>query len=631
MPTRTLARCLTVPLATLLALGAAPARATISPEAQRIVDRYIEATGGQMALEAESSVHLKGRLSSIGMRGTYEAWIRMPDRMVEVVSLGSIQVRTGINGAKAWRTDLSLQNLQMLSGRELEAEQADVWFQTQQWLGPDQGGGNITLSSRAYGVGEAFDVLDISPPVGPSRRLWFNSNSGLLERMVVRGDLHQSEQYFTDYHRFAGRLRPTSIGESPLDSSDPSDRQGLTLDSIEVNVPMADDLFHPPAIRKAPIRWLRKDGLARLPFRYGTRHVWVRASINGAPPADFLLDTGAGITALDRSYAAQIGLTTEGHAGMDGMGASGEAQFARVRSIRVLAPNGDGVEVGDFKVGVIDISSDLEPVMWRKVAGLIGHDFISRFVTQIDYDSLVVTLRDPARFTYSGHGAAIPMQLAGNCPTIHATLDDGCEGDFLVDVGNSFNLNVHGSMVRRCRLFTPDRREVEVWGGGFGGAFSATVCRLSRIKIGPYEWEDPIAALSLSTHGMVGSRDYSGNIGNGILERFKCTFDYARSTLYLEPGRRYNDRDHFSRSGTLFVLEDEKVYVAGVTPHSGAEQAGLKPQDQILEIDGRPISRYTPEVIDRLLEDGPAGTTHEIKVRRDGREKTLTLTLSDIL
>jgi hypothetical protein len=612
-------------------LGAENAAASITPDAQRIVDRYVEATGGRMALEAETGFHLKGRLSTIGISGTYEAWIEMPDRMVEVVSLGSLQVRTGIHGDHAWRTDLSLLNLQTLNGRELEAEQANVWFQTQQWLGPDQGGGSVSLASRSYGVGEAFDVLDISPPVGPPRRIWFNSNSGLLERMVVRGDLHQSVQYFSAYHRIAGRLRPTVIGASPMDEGDEAPEEGLVLDSIQVNVPIADDLFEPPVTARSPIQWLKKDGVARLPFRYGTRHVWLHASINGAPPADFLLDTGAGLTALDRSYAAQIGLATEGHTDVDGMGASGEAAFARVQSIRIAGPGGDGVEVGDFKVGVMDLSEDLEPVMWRKVAGLIGHDFISRFVTEIDYDKQTVTFRDPATFKYTGHGAAVPMGLAGNCPTVHVTLDDGCNGEFLVDVGNSFNLNVHGSMVRRCRLFTPDRKEVEVWGGGFGGSFSATVCRLGRIKLGPYEWEDPIAALSLSTRGIVGSKDYSGNIGNGVLERFRCTFDYARHTLYLEPGLHYNDRDHFSRSGTFFMREGDRVLAAGITPHSGAERAGLKPQDEILEIDGRSITRYTPEDLDRMLEDGPVGSSHEIKVRRDGRDRTLTLTLSDIL
>jgi hypothetical protein len=611
---------------------ATPCTASITPPAEAVIRRYIEATGGEAALDAERNFHLKGRISSAGLKGTYEAWVETPDRMVEAISLGSLQTRTGVNGARAWRTDLSLQNLQMLDGKDLEAQQAEVWFQTEQWLGPDQGDGKIVMGGKSYGADAIYDVLEITPPRGPSRRLWFSTKTGLLTRMVVNGDLHNTQQYYSGYRAIAGRLRATLVGESAADeSSDQPD--GLTFDNIDVNVPLDSMLFEPPVTALSPITWLGEPGRARLPFRYGTRHVWVRASINGAPPADFLFDTGASVTALDASYAKQIGLSAEGHVRVDGMGASGEAQFARVNSIRLSGTGGDGVEVRDFKVSVLDLNSELEPVMWRKVAGLIGHDFISRFVTEIDYDSLRLTLREPAGFTYTGRGTAFAMGLAGNCPTIHLELDDGCDGEFLVDVGNSFNLNVHGSMVRRCHLFQPERKEVEVWGGGFGGTFAATVCRLQRIRLGPYDWEDPIVALSLGTHGMVGSNDYSGNIGNGILERFKCTFDYAHHTLYLEPGRRYGEREHFSRSGTMFVRNGDHIITVGVTPHSGAEEAGLHPADEVVAIDGRPILRYTPEDIDRLLENGPAGSSHEITVRREGGQKTLilTLTLRDIL
>ncbi len=609
---------------------ASSAHATITDAAERVVQRYIQATGGEAALETERSYYLKGRLSGDGLKGTYEAWVAAPDQMVESVSLGSVQVRTGVNGERAWRTDLSLGNLQMLSGKELEAQQAEVWFRTEQWLGPDQGDGRISLGSRSYGMGTAYEVLDVTPPRGPARRLWFSVKTGLIERMVVLGDLHTSEEYFSGYRRIGGRLHAMVIGEAPTQADDDS-TEGLTIDTFKVNMEFDSLLFEPPMMPQSPLTWLGRSKSVRLSFRYGTRHVWVRASINGAPPADFLFDTGAGVTAIDRAYAREIGLQTEGRMGVDGMGASGEGALARVRSLRLTTPGGDGVEMNDLKVGVLDLSSDLEPVMWRRVAGLIGHDFISRFVTEIDYDSLTLTLHDPDTFTYRGRGEAIPMGLAGNCPTIHVELDDGCEGEFLVDVGNSFNVNVHGSMVRRCHLFNPGRREVEVWGGGFGGSFSATVCRLDRLRIGPFDWDDPIVALSLSTHGMVGSKDYSGNIGNGILERFKCTFDYARHTLYLEPGRRYGEREHFSRAGTLFIREGDHVMTAGVTPHSGAEDAGLRRDDEVLSIDGRPVLHYTPEEMDRLFEDGPAGSSHQLTVRRDGRQKTLTLTLRDIL
>ena len=64
---------------------------------------------------------------------------------------------------------------------------------------------------------------------------------------------------------------------------------------------------------------------------------------------------------------------------------------------------------------------------------------------------------------------------------------------------------------------------------------------------------EPVAVISLHTGGGVGSQDLAGNIGNSVLERFRCTFDYARHTLYLEPGRRYDQRDRVSRFGAMLA------------------------------------------------------------------------------
>jgi hypothetical protein len=76
-------------------------------------------------------------------------------------------------------------------------------------------------------------------------------------------------------------------------------------------------------------------------------------------------------------------------------------------------------------------------------------------------------------------------------------------------------------------------------GGGIGGGFVGTLCRLDSLQIGPFGWTEPVATLALHTSGGIGSQDISGNIGNDLLERFRCTYDYAHQTLYLDPGKRY--------------------------------------------------------------------------------------------
>jgi hypothetical protein len=120
-----------------------------------------------------------------------------------------------------------------------------------------------------------------------------------------------------------------------------------------------------------------------------------------------------------------------------------------------------------------------------------------------------------------------------------------------------------------------DPVQVEVYGAGLGDVFRTWVCRIDSMSLGPFAVREPIAAMSLSRHGMIGSDDYAGNIGNSVLERFRCTFDYPRRTLYLEPGRRFAERDRVSRFGALFALVGRTVVAGEILMGSAADEAGL--------------------------------------------------------
>jgi hypothetical protein len=169
-------------------------------------------------------------------------------------------------------------------------------------------------------------------------------------------------------------------------------------------------------------------------------------------------------------------------------------------------------------------------------------------------------------------------------------------------------------------------------GGGVGGGFTGTLCRLDSLRIGPYAWPEPVAALTLYSSGSIGSKEVAGNIGNSVLERFRCTFDYARQTLYLEPGRRFSERDRVSRFGALFALVGRTVVAGEILLGSAADEAGLHWFDVIVAVDGRPLERWTREEIDRLLEEGEVGSEHEVTYRRfDLPEKTVTVKLKDVL
>ncbi len=618
------------PLALLLALAAAPARGEISPQAKAVVDQYVEATGGRAAFLADTVLHAKYRLVSEGMTGSLERWVRAPDQILEVERIGPLRRRAGFDGAQGWSTDLNSKKVSPLEGKDLEAMRSIAWFLTEQWARDDQGGGTVTRGQNAYTGGRSMTSLHVVPPVGPTGELWFDTETGLLTRITHRRDQYHWDERLLNWKTLAGRKRWTAslIGDSVLFAAG---FQRLNLDSLRVEAPREESAFSPPASSARPVAWLKSKGVARLPFRYKRGHVWIRASVDGGPLDDFILDTGCTVSALDRAWARSHAVETQGEMATEGVGGIGTGAWAAVRALSITGPNGDGVRVPDLKVGVLELNDDLETYDWSRAAGLIGYDVLGRFTVEIDFDRQELVLHDPATYRYAGAGQALPMTMYAGIPTVEVALNGGCRGQFLVDVGNATVLSVNSDQVDRCHLFGAKRKEVQHWVGGIGGIFTETVCRLDSIRVGPFGWTEPIAGLTLHRYGGAGSKEVQGNLGTSVLERFHCTFDYAHGTLWLEPGRRYPDRDRFSRSGLWLTRWSGNVYVVRVVRKSPGEAAGFKVRDIVRAIDGRPIEGWTPEQIDALLVDGPVGTVVTLTVERDLVNQDLELTLADVL
>lgn len=616
----------------LVTPGAAPVHAELRKGVQPIIDQWLAATGGREARDMERRVHMKGRLDAVALHGTWEMWLAAPDRWAMQVKLGSLNIREGYDGRTAWRTDLSARRVRVLEGVELEQAQEDAFFLHERWTEPDQGGAFIRKGSLVLGRESSAQVIEVTPPVGHPRRFFVNAKNGFIERVESERDHQTSVERWLDYHKVAGRKRNMKVAWG-LPRWGEKDPEQLEIDSVLVNVPFDEEVFSPPELRERKITWLGAQGATTVPFKYGSRHVWVRVSVNGRPPADFILDTGASLTAFDKDWAFDNGIEPEGQSTVEGMAGTDDMAFARVGSLTLVGGKNRGVRLKDFRAGLVDLGESFEMSLWRKPAGLLGSDFLSRFVLEIDYDSSRVTLHDPETWTPPVDVEPVPMQLFGGIPTVELTLGEGCGGRFLVDVGNSSGLDVHGSAVRRCGLFHGLRRpRVESYGGGIGGGFNVTLCRMDSVQLGPWRWAGPIVGLSLHNQGAVGSNDLAGNIGNGILEKFRCAFDYKHGNLWLEPGARFAEPERLSRLGAFLARGKQWVVVASIVRDSPADDGGLKVYDEVLTIDGRDVLKWTREEIDRVLYDGQTGSVHTFRVRRfDYEEHTVEVTLRDVL
>ncbi|MCC6650065.1 MAG: aspartyl protease family protein [Candidatus Eisenbacteria bacterium] len=621
-------------LLALLALACPrAATATITPDAEKVVARYVSETGGAAAFAAERSLYTHAKVSGFGFSGWIETWSERPDRHFARTELGPFKLSEGAEGGKAWRTDPTTGKVVPLADRDLLESRVSTWFELERWAEPDQGGGSVTLSSRERDSTGAYTVLSVKAPDSGDlkpRRLWFSDATGLLARIETARDHQWMSTTLDGWRQMAGRRRAT-ISETGI-SGMPANRLRSEADSMAANASTAGVAFTAPELAPAAgLRWLGVNGFVSLPFEYSARHVWLRASVNGAEPRDFLFDTGATLTVLDSTYAASIGVKTEGFMQAQGAGAAGSASFAKLASLTVKNAAGEGVEMTDVKVGVLSVAPAFAPVFWRSMAGVLGYDFISRFVLTVDYDKGVIELNDPGMFRYKGTEPPVPMVMNGVVPGVTASFGPGTEGVFRVDVGSSSSVDVHAPFAAAHALEDSLREARDVAGTGFGGQFVTRLGRLRTMTLGPYSWNDAMVTISRATEGAFASEEFAGNIGNRVLERFRMTLDYDGRRIWFEPGKRYPARDVFTRSGLMLARVDGRLEALSVLPGSPADRAGLREGDEVLVVDGRPASGWTLAQFDALLEQGADGRKVKFEVNRDGRRHKHTLTLRELM
>jgi predicted aspartyl protease len=135
-----------------------------------------------------------------------------------------------------------------------------------------------------------------------------------------------------------------------------------------------------PAASSSPAEAVATQG-ARIPFTPG-KPIMVSAKINGAGPAQLMLDTGASVTVINPRVLAGMGIGSREALRGSVKSATGSADvlFIPVESIEV-----GGARSGPLRVAAHDV--DL-----GQGDGLLGRDFLDQFTVNIDSTAGVVTL-----------------------------------------------------------------------------------------------------------------------------------------------------------------------------------------------------------------------------------------------
>jgi predicted aspartyl protease len=354
------------------------------------------------------------------------------------------------------------------------------------------------------------------------------------------------------------------------------------------------------AKRETAARPAAAQPVAQLPIELSGNEIFLQARVNGSEPLWFGLDTGAGSTVINTLTAEALGLKMEGR--HQTTGAGGQVPSSIVRGVRFDI---GGARLETLRVTTISLTS-IENAMGHKMDGILGYEFFSRYVVELDYERQFVSLYEPASFVYKGGGESLPLTFALNHPYVHAKVAmpgrEPVEGKFVLDTGSNLPLILLDSFVRENRFAESLTKTLKVTGRGVGGDVSMPVGRTGRLLLGSYSLENPVTSFPQS--GWFAHDGAAGNIGGAILRRFKVTFDYSRSRMFLEPNRRYSEPFEYDMSGLQFITESpsfKSITILRVLSDSPAAEAGLRQGDELVSIGGRPVAEFRLATLREML------------------------------
>ncbi len=344
-----------------------------------------------------------------------------------------------------------------------------------------------------------------------------------------------------------------------------------------------------------------------VPFEIANRHIMLKVKVNNSAPLSFVLDTGDKYAIINIERAKELDLQLSGTVRVGGAGAS-TSTGAHVREATFTIP---GVPGFSQPVNLALPLNGLAARLGQDFDGIIGSEFISQFVVEIDYQAKQLKLHDKEKFVYAGRGEAIPIKINSHGhPILEAEVTprggEPVKGKFVLDIGAGGALSLHSPFVTERGLLKSGMKTIKVIGAaGAGGEIAGRIGRVAELKIGQYKIAEPITLFSQDTAGAFANPALLGNIGAQVARKFRVFLDYGRSRIILEPNSNFGEAFDRSYSGVALQAEGKNYRtfrVTGVLENSPASELGLQRDDVITAIDGKPATEFNLTKLNEMFE-----------------------------
>jgi hypothetical protein len=284
-------------------------------------------------------------------------------------------------------------------------------------------------------------------------------------------------------------------------------------------------LFEPTKGNAKKYFFLRSNNVIRVPFKFIHNTILLRIEINGNP-CFYGLDSAAQSDIIDSQYVKELKLNSFGS--LKGGGGGLEKTI------------GNFVKISNIRLGNLEIKNQIvttknfngiEKFKDYKMVGILGYDFLSNFVTKIDYPNKIISIYDPDKFTYNGNGVIFKSSLIDKIFFIPVLIDNAYNGKVMLDTGSCMTSFTY-SFTTEHKLNNLDGIDQRI--SAFGGNRKYKMVRMNKIKIGKYTVNKPIIALPQEERKGLFTKICIGTLGNSILKEFIIYLDYKNHKAIFE-------------------------------------------------------------------------------------------------
>lgn len=593
-------------------------RAAELTDPYQILRRHYQAVGGLDRLQRLVSSHSEGRIRYDGLTGTFRHWEARPLQYRSEEDYSVISQIEGDSGEFTWLFDTNGQLMVLRDEESRKRREVALRLDRYEHLDPANPFFTLRFAGMADLDGRSCYELVLTNTISSDEsHFFYDAESMLMVKSIQRQPDMEIHSSYDDFRQVDGLMLPFHQRSRylPWDKEEETWVTGQTLDE-----PVPAGIFQPPPVDKN-YTFLHGGTSATLPFQLRENLIYLPVTVAG-DTGYWVLDSGASMSLIDADYAKKLGLAIQGSIKGYGFGELFDLNFTRIAEHHV-----GSIRFGSqtFYVAKGLAARSYEP----RICGILGYDFLSRFVVEVDYDRQRVTFHAPESFRYRGPGVTIDAPLKYRTFSLPVTLDGKYHSPWTVDLG-AYHSSIHYPFAARHGLL--DRQGVEIVSQGLAGIFRETNVRFACLAIGPFRLDSPLLGIPMEKGpGATALGEVGGNLGNSILRNFHLYLHYPAQQVILEKGADFNRVLPPDRAGLLIGRSGtNQPKVSFLAKDGPAAKAGLLAGDIIVEMAGRKIEPNQPILPLRELLRGAVGTRVAMTVRRQDRTVTATIVLQDL-